>query len=169
MLDSEYFFIPDYQLICGPLSEFDPNAVLREVNDDLNSIINLAMSFVEKGTIGDNVGFSMPKTFDYVARELNSHGYVIEGDAVIEYAVAIQEVGKAFMTAVSNHPYWFTRYGTWVGARYGAKSRTGGVEFLLRYSMQKFPQYEQPGMAERVTPTLLAVIEMLFGNLGGKL
>lgn len=168
MLSNSYFLIPDYQDICGPLSEFDPASILREVNDDLNSIINRAFEFVETGSIGTELPFMLPHTFGYVATELSSRGVVLSGEQTLVYGNAIQEVGKAYMTAVSTSPHWFTRYGKWVGARY-SNGYVGGVEFLLDYNQVKFPQYESLELFDATSPKLLTVIEMLIGSLGGRL
>ncbi|QVW28526.1 hypothetical protein pEaSNUABM8_00029 [Erwinia phage pEa_SNUABM_8] len=168
MLSNSYFLIPDYQDICGPLSEFDPHAVLREVNDDLNSVINKAFAFVETGSIGDELPFMLPLTYGYVATELSSRGITLDGPQAIVYGRAIQDVGKVFMTAVSTSPHWFTRYGKWVGARYSINC-VGGVEFLLDYNQVKHPQLETAEAFDNLSPKLLTVIEMLIGTLGGRL
>ncbi|ANZ48317.1 hypothetical protein BIZ78_gp258 [Erwinia phage vB_EamM_Caitlin] len=168
MSSSSYFLIPDYQDICGPLSEFDPHAVLREINDDLNGVINKAFAFVETGSIGEDLPFMLPNTFQYIATELSTRGIVLEGNQTLVYGAAIQDVGKAFMTAVSTSPHWFTRYGKFVGARYSL-NRPGGVEFLLDYAQVKFPQFESAEAYNTMSPKLLTVIEMLIGSLGGRL
>lgn len=168
MSSSSYFLIPDYQDLCGPLSEFDPHAVLREVNDDLNSVINTAFSFVETGSIGNELPFMLPNTFNYVSTELSTRGIVLSGQQTMVYGAAIQDVGKAFMTAVSTSPHWFTRYGKFMAARYSI-NRPGGVEFMLDYSQVKFPQFETAEAYNSMSPKLLTVIEMLIGSLGGRL
>lgn len=168
MSDNSYFFIPDYQEIAGPLSEFDPNSILREVNDDLNGVINKAFQFVETGSIGDDLPFMMKNTFNYVSTELATRGVVLDGAMGITYGMAIQNVGKAYMLAVADSPFWFTRYGKWVQARYNT-NRPGAVEFLLDYRTVKFPQYETQDAYNMTTPKLLAVIDMLIGSLGGRL
>ncbi|ANZ48590.1 hypothetical protein BIZ83_gp263 [Erwinia phage vB_EamM_ChrisDB] len=168
MLSKSYFLIPDYQDICGPLSEFDPHAVLREINDDLNGVINKAFAFVETGSIGDELPFMLPNTYQYVATELSTRGITLDGPQALVYGAAIQDVGKAFMTAVSTSPHWFTRYGKWVGGRYST-NRPGGVEFLLDYNQVKFPQFETAEAFNELSPKLLTVIEMLIGSLGGRL
>ncbi|HCJ9459004.1 TPA: hypothetical protein NV912_004850, partial [Escherichia coli] len=94
MIERSHFYIPGYQLLAGPLTEFSPNDVLREVNDDLNSIINTAMSFVERGTIGSELKFMMNNTFGFVSRTLNAHGVVLENEQVITYGTAIQNIGR---------------------------------------------------------------------------
>ncbi len=168
MSSNSYFLIPDYQDICGPLSEFDPHAVLREINDDLNSVINKAFAFVETGSIGNELPFMLPHTFNYISTELSSRGVVLHGNQTMVYGAAIQDVGKAFMTAVSTSPHWFTRYGKFVAARYST-NRPGAAEFILDYSQVKFPQYETAEAYEATSPKLLTVIEMLIGSLGGRL
>ncbi|QVW55657.1 hypothetical protein pEaSNUABM9_00061 [Erwinia phage pEa_SNUABM_9] len=168
MLSKSYFLIPDYQDICGPLSEFDPHAVLREINDDLNGVINKAFAFVQAGSIGDELPFMLPNTFNYISTELSTRGVVLEGRQTLVYGAAIQDVGKAYMTAVSTSPHWFTRYGKWVGARYSI-NRPGGVEFLLDYNQVKYPDLETSEAFDNLSPKLLTVIEMLIGSLGGRL
>lgn len=168
MYSSSYFLIPEYQEVAGPLTEFDPNSILREVNDDLNNVINLAFKFVEGGSIGDELPFMLPNTFKYVSTELSTMGLVLNEKQAMEYGRAIQDVGKAFMTAVSTSPHWFTRYGKWIAARYSA-TRIGAVEFKLDYNQVKFPQLESREMFESVSPRMLTVIDMLIGSLGGRL
>ncbi|AWN09081.1 hypothetical protein MLDJOKPK_00154 [Salmonella phage SPAsTU] len=168
MLERSHFIIPDYLFIAGPLTEFPPNEVLREVNDDLNQVINTAMQFVEQGSVGE-LKFMMTNTFEYVAKVLNQHGIVLEGNQVITYGTAIQNIGKAYMTAVASSPLWFTHYGRWCAAQYTTHN-PAAVEFLLDYSGgMKFPQYNNPQAYETITPQLLPVIELLIGNLGGAL
>lgn len=168
MIERSHFYIPGYQLLAGPLTEFSPNDVLREVNDDLNSIINTAMSFVERGTIGSELKFMMNNTFGFVSRTLNAHGVVLENEQVITYGTAIQNIGRAYMTAVAQSPYWFTHYGRWVGAQYTTRNPSD-VEFLLDYNGgDKFPQFASQEAYERITPQLLPVIDLLIGNLGGR-
>jgi len=168
MYSSSYFLIPDYQEVAGPLTEFDPNAVLREINDDLNSVINLAFKFVEEGSIGDTLPYMLPNTFKYVSTELATMGVLLTDAQAMEYGRAIQDVARGFMTAVSTSPHWFTRYGKWIAARYSA-TRIGAVEFKLDYNQVKFPALENRETFERVSPRMLTVIDMLIGSLGGRL
>ncbi|QVW55191.1 hypothetical protein pEaSNUABM29_00147 [Erwinia phage pEa_SNUABM_29] len=168
MLERSHFLIPEYLFLAGPLTELPPNDILREVNDDLNGIINTAMQFVQEGTVGE-LKFMMNGTFNYVARELNALGVILENDQVITYGAAIQSVGRAYMTAVSSSPYWFTHYGRWVAAQYTTHDPSS-VEFLLDYSQGlKFPDWNNPQAYEHITPQLLPVIDLLIGNLGGVL
>lgn len=169
MLERSHFYIPNYLLIAGPLTEFSPNDILREVNDDLNAVINTAMQYVEQGTIGNQLQFMMNNTFGYVSRTLNAHGVLLENEQVITYGSAIQAIGRAYVTAISQSPYWFTHYGRWVGGQYTTLNPTD-VEFLLDYNGgEKFPQFATQEAYERITPQLLPVIELLIGNLGGRL
>ena len=168
MIPNSYFFIPDYQMVAGPLTEFDPAAILAEVNDDLNRLINRAFEFVLTNRLSDDLGYSMQGTFNYVSKELSIRGITLDSDSVVTYAGAIQNIGKEFMRATSTSPYWFSRYGKWVGARYSANS-PGSVEFYLNYSECKFPEYEGQVQHQEITPKLLTVVDMLLGNLGGRL
>lgn len=168
MLANSYFLLPDYQDVAGPLTEFDPASVLREVNEDLNGVINRAFAFVESGSLNGDIGFSMQNTFNYIATELSTRGIVLDNQTTVVYANSIQNVGKEFMLAVSSSPYWFTRYAKWVGARY-SPTCIGGVDIYLDYNQQKFPQFETPEIYQATTPKLLTVIDMLIGGLGGRL
>ncbi|QQO90512.1 hypothetical protein pEaSNUABM42_00028 [Erwinia phage pEa_SNUABM_42] len=168
MLSNTYCLIPDYQEVAGPLTEFDPASILREVNEDMNTIINRAFTFVETGHLDSGLEFSMKNTFNYVATELSTRGIVLDNDSTVVYANAIQNVGKAFMVAISSSPYWFTRYGKWVGARY-SPTCIGGVDVYLDHNQHKLPQFESAEQYQAITPRLLTVVDMLIGNLGGRL
>nr|DAY66703.1 MAG TPA: protein of unknown function (DUF4719) [Caudoviricetes sp.] len=167
MVRESYFIIPDYQFICGPLTEFDPNAILREVCTDLNTVLNYVWEYALTGHFPKLNRYALQGTFDFIGRELNSHGVLLEGERALEYVRATQEVAKAFVTAVSTEPYWFTRYGQWIGARYCAQ-KPGAVEFLVRYEEVKYPEYEEPALLQQLTPKIQTLTEMLLGNLAGK-
>lgn len=162
-----YCFIPDYQSAAGPLTEFDPNAILREINDDVNSVINTAMQFIETSELG-NLEFMLKRTFAYVSTELSMRGITLDKDSALVYGSAIENIGREFVLAVSAHPAWFTRYGKWMGARYSTNSPQA-VEFMLDYQQVKFPQYEVLGAYAEISPNMLNVVNMLIGSLGGKL
>lgn len=168
MLSNSYFLIPDYQMTAGPLTEFDPAAILSEVNDDMNRVINRAFDFVRTNQLDGDLTFSMQGTFNYISKELSSRGITLDNDSVVVYANAIQSVGKEFLLAISSSPYWFARYGKWVGARY-SPTCIGGVDFYLDYNQVKYPEFEGQEAYQEITPRLLTVVDMLVGNLGGRL
>lgn len=168
MVRESYFIIPDYQFICGPLTEFDPNSILREINTDLNEVLNYAIQYGITGEFPKLDRFAIQGTIEYISRELNALGYIIEGERALTYVKAVQDVAKAYLLAVSSHPHWFTRFGTWVGARYCA-NKPGAVEFLVRYEQVKYPEFENPEAIQTMSVGLLSVVELLLGNLAGKM
>lgn len=162
-----YFLIPDYQRYIGPLSEFDPNAILREINDDVNSIINKAFEFMRQGSIGD-LTYMLPNTLHHVTTELNTHGKVLSLHESQVYMSAIQDTAKQYVIAMSGSSHWIARYPRWMGARHSLTA-VGSVECLVDFDTVKYPDFDNGLLASEATPGMLNVVTQLIGSLGGKL
>lgn len=165
-MSQHYFLIHNYQFNAGPLTEFEPNAVLREISTDVNNIINTALGFVVNNTIGE-LQYQLPNTMGYITSEMNARGIILEGESVLTYSQCIQDIAKLYVVSLTESPYWFTRYAQFCGARYSAY-QPDAVEMAVEFTTIKFPEYENQKALDQITPTLLNVVNQLIGSLGGR-
>jgi hypothetical protein len=166
-MSEQYFLIHNYQFNAGPLTEFDPNSILREVSTDVNNIINQAISFVQNGTVGQ-VDYTLPNAMQFVSTELNAQGITIEGETLITYGRAIQDIAKLYVVSLSESPFWITRFPQFCGARY-SNQVPDAVEMMLDFNQIKFPELENQQTLDQIAPIMMNVVMELIGSLGGGL
>lgn len=166
-MSEQYFLINNYQFNAGPLTEFDPNSILREINTDVNNIINLAISFVQEGSVGQ-LEYTLPNSMQFVSRELNARGITIEGESLLTYGRAIQDIAKLYVVSLSESPFWITRFPQFCGARY-SNLIPDAVEMMVNFSQIKYPELENQQTLEQVSPVMMNVVMELIGSLGGGL
>ena len=75
----ELVYLPGFQWEVGPLTEFDPHALLREINDDVSKAIGQALDFANTGSIGE-LTQPLQNSFMYVGTTLSSFGKDLELD-----------------------------------------------------------------------------------------
>ncbi|QXO09448.1 hypothetical protein pEaSNUABM11_00024 [Erwinia phage pEa_SNUABM_11] len=166
-MSQQYFLIHNYQFNAGPLTEFDPNSILREINTDVNNILNTAVGFIENQSIGE-LDYQLPNTMNYVTNELNARGIIIEGETVMTYSRAIQEIAKLYVQALSESPFWITRFAQWCGARY-SDHVPDAVEMVVDFNIIKFEALENQTTLDNISPIIMNIVHQLIGSLGGGL
>lgn len=165
---NESFFLENYQLMAGPLTEFDPNSILREIHTDVTMATRRALSFVLTGQLPDADIYNLSNTFGYVSKELAARGVLLNPERVMIYGQAIAAIANLYLCSVSIYPYWYSRNSVWVGARYLLNS-AGSVEVRIDYADTPFDEIVEGQEFNVVVPRLIACTEMLIGRLGGKL
>lgn len=165
---NESFFLENYQLVAGPLTEFDPNSILREIHTDVSQATTRALSFVLTGELAGADNYNLSNTFNYVSKELAARGVLLDKDRIMLYGQAIGTIANLYLCSVSIYPYWYSRTSVWVGARYLVNSG-GSVEVRIDYADKPFDEIAESPMFNDVVPRLIACTEMLIGRLGGKL
>lgn len=170
MHDRDMFIIYDYQQIAGPVGEFDPASILREISTDVNTIINGIVDFCTVGSFfGDKpLSVQLPNTLSYIQRELAAHNVVLDMQNVVAYVSGAQKIALAYATALSSNWHWLGYYPEWIGARHSLNA-IGGVEFVVSFNTLKFEAFSSPQASFEATPKAMVVLEMLIGNLGGSL
>jgi hypothetical protein len=104
----------------------------------------------------------------YITSELNSRGILIEGETVLTYSRAIQEIAKLYLIALSESPFWITRFAQWCGARYSDQV-VDAVEMMVDFTVIKFPTLENQATLDQISPNILNIAHQLIGSLGGGL
>lgn len=164
------FTIYDYQDVAGVLTEFDPSAVLREISTDVNNMLNGVISFCNTGTYynGGEVTNPLANTYNFISNALSGIGVAITEKNVVAYGTGIQRIAMAYVTALATDWRWLGYYPKWGEARY-SPSYPGAVDFIVCFDELKYPMFSDPSLSHMTTPKALTVIEMLIGNIGGKL
>ena len=165
---NETFFLENYQLMAGPLTEFDPSSILHEIHTDVSSAAHRAFTFVMTGQIPDADVYNLPNTFKYVSNELATRGVLLNPERVLTYGKSISDVANLYLSCVSIYPFWFSRRSVWVGARYREGFSTS-VEMRIDYDDTPFDPVVESHEFSTAIPQLIACTEMLIGRLGGKL
>lgn len=158
------FHIDDFQWKAGPLTELDPHAVLREINEDVSRTIGKALQFANEGDIG-KLEQPLLNSFTLVGMELNSRGQDLDLGTAKVYARALQSIAIEYLDNLSTTGLWVTHHPNFLGARY-SNINPSNVEVALRYDIRR-PQLEQyditPQAVAEITPTLLYVTKQLLG------
>lgn len=162
--EPELVYIPDFQWEAGPLTEFDPHALLREINDDVSRAIGQALTFATTGTVGE-LAQPLQNSFMYVGTTLSSFGKDLEMDEAAVYAGALQKAALRYLDGLSNTTMWVSHHPNFLAAQY-SKNTPGDLEALVRFDVRR-PQLEgfdvTPTLVREVSPTLLYVTKQLLG------
>ena len=160
----ELVYLPGFQWEVGPLTEFDPHALLREINDDVSKAIGQALDFANTGSIGE-LTQPLQNSFMYVGTTLSSFGKDLELDEAKVYTRALQKAALCYLDGLSNTSMWVSHHPNFLAAAY-SKDSPGDLETMVRYDIRR-PQLEgydvTPALVREVTPTLLYVTKQLLG------
>lgn len=160
----EIIYFKDYQRLAGSLTEIDPYALMREVNDDVSKTIGRALDFANTGGIGE-LTHPMKNSFLFVGNELINHKVDLDMRVALSYTNQLQAVGLAYLENLATTPLWVTHHPTFVSARYCAAS-PDDLEVLIRFDLQR-PQLEGMSMSMKdvneIKPTLYYCAKQLLG------
>lgn len=158
----EFYLIPDYQNLVGQLTEFDPASLLAAVCEDVNQMLNYVLLLRENN---DEIPTMMQSTMGYIHREMAERRVILTSDQALSYGEQVGRLVRAYISAITSTPFWFTRHAQWLDARYSPDG-SGGVEFVLRYGVVKLAEYEDPAVVRALSPEVSAKLDLLAGRLG---
>lgn len=162
--EPELVYLPGFQFDVGPLTEFDPHSLMREVNDDVSKVIGQALDFANTGGIGE-LKPPLENSFTFVGTQLASFGKDLDLDEAKVYTRALQKAALAYVNGLSGTSMWVSHHPNFLAARYTADG-SGDLEIAVRYDILR-PQIEgynvTPALIAEVTPTLLYVTKQLIG------
>jgi len=162
--DMEVIYFKDFQRLAGSLTEIDPFALMREVNDDVSRSIGRALDFANSGSIGE-LTHPMKNSFLFVGNELINHKVDIDMRTAMSYTHQLQAVGLEYLNHLSTTPLWVTHHPTFVSARYNAV-QPDDLEVLIRYDLQR-PQLDGMNLSMKevneIKPTLFYCAKQLLG------
>lgn len=163
--EPELIYFPGFQKIAGPLTEVDPQILMREVNDDISRTIGRALDFANTGAVGEleaPMNRSLLAVGDLLTKE---HDVDWTLERVMSYQHSLAAVGKEYLDQLMNTSLWVTHHPNFIAARY-ARENSEDLEVLVRYDVQR-PQLDgyrvDLEFVEKVKPTLHYVTRMLLG------
>lgn len=159
--DYEYVLIPDYYGTAGPLAEFDPNIIMSDIVQDVNDVINRAVTFMTEDTIGDLIWHPFKNTINTVGTLLADHNHTLDSDSVLEYGKYMRSLASNFLDSYIEKPNWISNYPKWVAAQHAANC--DGVEILLDMNQVKYPNLTNQELQRSLTPQMHYMVNQLFG------
>lgn len=163
--EPEFIYFPGFQKLAGPLTEVDPQILMREVNDDISRTIGKALDFANTGGIGEleaPMKRSLLTVGDLLTKE---HSVDWSLEKILSYQQSLAAVGKEYLNQLMGTSLWVTHHPNFIAARY-ARENSEDLEVLVRYDVQR-PQLDgyriDTEFVEKVKPTLHYVTQMLLG------
>lgn len=163
--NDEYYIIPDYQMLVGELTEFDPGSLLSAVCEDVNVMLNYVLMLQEDN---DEIPTMLENTMKYIHSEMAERKVILTQQQALQYGALVGKLVRAYISAITSTYFWFTRHAQWLGARYCGDG-SGSVEFVLRYGMVKLPEYNDPAVVRALSPEVSTKLDLIAGRLGAEL
>lgn len=162
-----FFYIPNYQYIAGPLSELDPNALMREVVTDVNMVVQKGLMFALYGTSGE-LELPLTHTCQYVGNEFASRGTVTDLESASVYLKSAQAIANELINELQSDFRGMTRQLDYLGCRY-VENSPQDLEMIIRLEKPRLEDFADLSVAEEsrisneIRPSLVTVTKLMMG------